>query len=173
MTRGNKKSYPKGGYFALPHIVTDNPDYYNLSGSATKLLNALGRQYRGSNNGDLTTAYSILKNQGFKSKDTIKRACDELLKANLIVKTREGKFTNPGGTCSLYAITWLPIDECGGKLEVNSTITPPRKFSLENNKTPRPETGHGSSLKSGRQHKRNSKGQYSSALKSGRLTVVT
>ena len=174
MARSSNKGYKvQGGYFALPHIVSDSQDYCNLSGGATRLLNALGRQYRGNNNGDLTAAYSVLKERGFKSKETIRRACDELLAANLIIKTREGKFTNPGGHCALYALSWLPIDECGGKLEVNATITPPRKFSLENNKTPRPETGQGSSEKSGRHSVRNSKGRFSSALKSGRLSVVT
>ena len=50
-----------------------------------------------------------------------------------LVKTRTGQFTNPGGVCALYAITWQPIDECKGKkLHVAPTNTPPRKFSLEN-----------------------------------------
>ncbi len=53
----------------------------------------------------------------------------------MIIKTRQGFFMNPGGRCALYALTWLPIDECQGKkLEVNSTTTPPRKFSMEQNK---------------------------------------
>jgi hypothetical protein len=110
----------------------------------------LASQYRGNNNGDLTIAYSLLKDRGFKSKGTIERSRDELLNANLIIKTREGRFTNPGGVCALFALTWQAIDECDGKLEVKSTTTPPRQFSLENNKTPRPETGHGSTSKQGR-----------------------
>ena len=54
------------------------------------------------------------------------------MEANLIIKTREGKFQNPHSRCALYAITWQQIDECEGKdLEVRPTSTPPRKFSLE------------------------------------------
>jgi hypothetical protein len=53
----------------------------------------------------------------------------------MIIKTRQGIFMNPGGRCGLYALTWLPIDECQGKkLEINPTITPPRRFSMEQNK---------------------------------------
>lgn len=167
------KQHIKGGFAGIPRIVMDSPDYLNLSGNAVKLLNELCRQYRGNNNGDLTVAYGVLKERGFKSKDTIKRACNELLQANLIIKTREGRFINPGAVCALYALSWNPINECNGKLEAKPTTKPPRQFSLENNKTPRPETGPGSSLKSGRQRARNSKGQYSSSLKSGRLVVVT
>ncbi len=168
-----KNQYTKGGFAGIPRLVMDSSDYLNLSGNAVKLLIELCRQYRGNNNGDLTIAYSLLKHRGFNSKDTIKRASKELLAANMIVLTRTGRFTNPNGRCALYALSWQPIDECGGKLEVNSTTTPSRKFSLENNKTPRPETGHGSSLKQVREQARNSKGQYSSSLKQGRLTVVT
>ena len=171
-----KKTTTKNGvisFAGIPRMVMNNPDYINLKGSAVKLLLELSRQYRGNNNGDLTVAYSVLKHRGFNSKDSIKRACDELLEANLIVRTREGRFSNPGGVCALYALSWLAIDECNGKLDVKPSIIPPRKFSLENNKTPGPENGLGSSLKSGRQRQRNSKGQYSSSLKSGRFTVVT
>lgn len=169
----NKNPNTQGGFAGIPRIVMDHPDYINLSGNAVKLLNELARQYRSHNNGDLTVAYSILKQRGFKSKDTIKRAANELLAANLIIKTREGRFINPGGVCALYALSWQPIDECKGKLDIKSTKTPLRKFSLEINKTPRPETGHGSSLKSGRLRSRDSSGKFSSSLKSGRLTVVT
>lgn len=167
------KQHVKGGFSGIPRVVMDHPDYINLSGNAVKLLNELARQYRGNNNGDLTVAYSLLKHRGFGSKDTIKRARNQLVQANLIVCTREGRFINPGAVCALYALSWQPIDECNNKLDIKATVTPPRKFSLENNKTTRPETSPSSSLKQGRQPSRNGKGQYSSSLKQGRLTVVT
>ena len=163
----------KGGFSGIPRVVMDHPDYINLSGNAVKLLNELARQYRGKNNGDLTIAYSLLKQRGFKSKETIGRCRDELLNANMIIKTREGRFINPNGVCALFALAWQEINECNGKLEVSATATPPRKFSLENIKTPRPETGQDSSEESGRHSVRNSKGQYSPSEKSGRLSVVT
>lgn len=167
------KHHIKGGFSGIPRMVMDHPDYINLSGNAVKLLNELARQYRGSNNGDLTTSYSILKSRGFKSKGTIERNRNELLNAKLIIKTREGRFSNPHGVCALYALSWQPIDECNGKLEIASTNTPPRKFSLENNKNPRPTIGHGSTSKQGRERERTPQGKYSSTSKQGRLTVVT
>jgi len=169
--RKNAAHHFSGGFAGIPRIIMDNPDYINLSGNAVKLLNELARQFKGKNNGDLTTAYSVLKSRGFKSKDSIKRGRDELITANLIMETRLGLFTNPGGRCSLYALTWQPIDECQGKLDVKETRVAPRIFSMEN-KTPRPIYGPGSSLKPGRQRQRDGKGRYSSSLKSGRLVVV-
>ena len=148
MSKSRKnKQHIKGGFSGIPRVVMDHPDYIGLSGNAVKLLNELARQYRGNNNGDLTVAYSLLKHRGFNSKDTIKLRVNELIAAGLVIKTREGRFANPNGVCALYALTWQPIDECGGRLEVSETTVPPRKFSLENNKTPRPETGQGSSQK--------------------------
>jgi len=85
------KQYIKGGFSGIPRIVMDHLDYLNLSGNAVKLLNELARQYRGNNNGDLTVAYSLLKNRGFNSKGTVERSRDELLKVELIIKTREGR----------------------------------------------------------------------------------
>lgn len=167
------KQHIKGGFSGIPRIVMDHPDYINLSGNAVKLLNELARQYRGSNNGDLTVAYSLLKHRGFNSKGTIERNRDELLQARLIIKTREGRFANPHGVCALYALSWQPIDECNNKLEIESTTTPPRKFSLEINKTPRPTIGHGSTSKQGRQREKDAQGRYSSTSKQGRLVVVT
>ena len=88
-----KKGHFNGGFAGIPRNVMNHPDYINLSGNAVKLLNELARQYRGNNNGDLTVAYSLLKNRGFKSKGTIERNRDELLNAGMIKKTREGRLT--------------------------------------------------------------------------------
>lgn len=110
----------------------DTDDYRNLPPNAVKLLNALVYQYRGSNNGDLTAAFTVMEKWGFKSKQTLQSAKVALLKARLIVQTRVGVFQNPGGRTGLYALSWHPVDECPGKrLEFGPTRTPPRKFSLE------------------------------------------
>jgi len=173
MSRRNKKAHHfSGGFAGIPRIVMDSPDYINLSGNAVKLLNILAYQYKGSNNGDLTVAQSVLKSKGLKNKTTIARCRDELIEANLIMVTRQGQFTNPKGCCSLYALTWQPINECDGKLEVKETRLAPRIFSLEKNKTPSPESGLDSPQKLGRKQTRNKKGQFNSSQKLGRLTVV-
>ena len=163
-----------GGFGALYRHIWQHPDYCQLSGSAAKLLMDFACQYNGRNNGDLTNALSSLRTRGWRSRGTIQRATTELLEARLIIQTREGRFTNPGGVCALYALTWHPIDDCPGKrLSVEPTVTPPRKFSLENNKNPCPEIGQGSVHKWGRSRARDEKGKYLSVHKRDRLKVVT
>ncbi|UVE19165.1 hypothetical protein NVV93_07260 [Pseudomonas sp. LS44] len=130
---GRKES---GSFAALPHIVMDHDDYKSLSGSAMKVLMCVLRQYKGGNNGDLSASFTQAKPWGIGSKSTLTKALNELQERDLITCTRQGRFIKPGGCCALYAVTWQPIDECGGKLEVSSTITPPRKFSLERAKNP-------------------------------------
>ncbi len=117
-------------------MVMQTDEYKNLSGNAVKLLLALCYQYRGHSNGNLHAAWSIMHNQfGFKSQDTLGRAKQQLLDADLIMQTRTPKFLNPGGQCALYALTWYPIDDCPGRrLEVQPTIKAPRNFNQEQNK---------------------------------------
>ena len=80
----------------------------------------------------MTAALGYMQSRGWKRSATLNDAVKELMEANLILRTREGKFQNPNSRCALYAITWRQIDECEGKdLEVCPTSTPPRKFSLE------------------------------------------
>jgi hypothetical protein len=126
----SRKRNKKGESFAgIPRAVMDNPDYKSLSGNGVKLLVELAYQYRGHNNGDLATAFRVLKTRGWRSRQTIDRAKIELLKHELILQTREGRFLNPGGRCALYALAWASIDECPGKdLEVKPTRTAARTF---------------------------------------------
>lgn len=132
-------------FAGIPRIVMDTDDFKSLHGNSVKLLLALAYQYRGNNNGDLTVAFSVMQEKfGFTARGVIKRAVKQLLDSNLVMQTRTSKFLNPGGQCALYAITWQPIDECKGKrLEVKHTITPPRRFSLKQNKSPSTESVHG------------------------------
>ena len=164
MARKNNGRYQYNSFAGIPRIVMENPDYVNLSYSSKALLFELAYQYRGKNNGDLTVAWGVMSKRGFKSKETLGRLTDQLLRSNLVLRTREGRFTNPGGVCALYALTWQPIDECSGKgLEVKSTITAPRLFSKEINKTPGPENGLGSVHKLVRGRSRDGQGRYSSS----------
>lgn len=131
--KGRKES---GTFAALPHAVMDSDDYRSLSGSAMKVLMCLLRQYNGRNNGDLSAPFSLAHIWGVGSKSTLSKALKELQECDMIICTREGRFLKPGGCCALYAVSWKPINECGGKLEVSSTSTPPRKFSLERAENP-------------------------------------
>lgn len=120
-----------GGFVKLLHALMDTEDFRGLSGSAHKVLMCLMRQYRGNNNGDLSAAFRHAERWGIGSKSTWASALKELQACNLITRTRVGQFTNPGGRCALYALTWLPIDECDDKIEVAATVTASRKLSLE------------------------------------------
>ena len=121
-----------GRFIGLPHVVIKNKDYVDLSYKSKALLIDLMLQYKGRNNGDLTTALAILRDRGWKRQATIGEAVKELIDANLIIRTREGQFRNPFSRCALYAVTWQPIDDCKDKdLNVNPTSTAPRKFSFE------------------------------------------
>ncbi|WP_231734527.1 hypothetical protein [Noviluteimonas gilva] len=104
----------------MPVEVLDSPAYCALSFKARALLLDLGAQYRGNNNGDMAAPWSWMKMRGWKSKDTLRRALLELLTSGMIEQTRQGGLHCP----TLYAVTWLGIDECGGKLEVQSTSVP-------------------------------------------------
>lgn len=121
-SRLKTKGRREGGSFVLfPHAVMDSPNWRRCSATAIKLLCDLARQYNGRNNGDLTAALSTLRPRGWSSPETLTNAYRELLHYGLILLTRQGGMH----ACSLYALTWQPIDECGGKLDCNATSVPP------------------------------------------------
>ena len=69
INRRSKKKSGKGGpelsitykgFFFLPDMVLNHPDFFNLSGNAMKLLIMIGAQYNGKNNGDLQCARSVM-----------------------------------------------------------------------------------------------------------------
>lgn len=128
--RKSKGRADSGSYFAFPHAVLTCPEFRCLSGSATKVLLVLCNQLRKYNNGDLSAPFSLASKWGIGSKSTLAKALRELEEANLICRTRTSVFQNPAAKCTLFAVTWRAIDECKGKLDVESTITPIRKFSL-------------------------------------------
>jgi len=116
----HKGRIESGSFFAWPRAVAESDAYRSASAPAVKMLNDLCFQFRGNNNGDMTAAWRVMKTLGWKSRDTLNKALRELLELGLIEKTRQGWKHR----CSLYALTWLPIDECGGKLDVPATRVP-------------------------------------------------
>lgn len=103
-----------GSFVALPHSVLRSREFGSLSPKGVKLLIELAGLYNGQNNGDLSCAFSVLKGRGWRSAGTLALAIRELLGTRFLVVTRHGGKHR----CSLYAVTWWPIDECKGKLEV-------------------------------------------------------
>ena len=109
-----------GGFFAIPFAVMDSPNWKALPTRAIKLVCDLGRQYRGKNNGDLSAAWTVMRKRGWKSRDTLDAAIKDALRFGLLEKTRQGGLHK----CSLFALTWHGIDECGGKLDVSASRLP-------------------------------------------------
>ncbi|MFC6672524.1 hypothetical protein [Marinobacterium aestuariivivens] len=110
------------GFFGLPDCVMNHPDFIAMSGTAAKLLLDIGAQFNGRNNGDLQCTRSIMSSRGWTSDSTRTRALTELIKLGLLVQTKVG---GRGIGPNLYAITWQPIHECGGKLDVSPTGSKP------------------------------------------------
>lgn len=110
----------QSGFLSIPHPVLVSNAYMALDGWSVKLLVDIAGQFKGSNNGDLTAAWSYMQARGWRSKGTLHKSLNALLAAGLIEQTRQGGKNR----CSLYAVTWRNIDECKGKLDVKPTRAP-------------------------------------------------
>jgi hypothetical protein len=123
--KSNGRKNTAGKFFAIPAVVTNSPNYRNLSSGAVKLMVDLGTQYMGSNNGDLCAAFRLMQPFGWKSKDTLTRKISELIDAEIIELTKQGGLhMGP----NLYGFTWIPIHDCDGKLDVPPTIKASKLF---------------------------------------------
>lgn len=105
------------GFSMLIHDYFQSCQYAVLSSRAVKLLIDMYCQFRGANNGDLCATMSIMRKAGWTSCDQLRKALMELLEKGWIIVTRQGGRRRP----TLYGVTFLPIDECGGKLDVKPT----------------------------------------------------
>ena len=116
----------EGRFAAIPHAIINSPNFQKINGNAAKLLLQMTEQLRfekgggTKNNGDLCISWSIMKDKGWRSKNTLQRAKDELLYYGFIELTRQGLGVIRGWP-NLYALTFYAIDECNGKLEVPAT----------------------------------------------------
>ena len=108
-------------FVMLPHHVLGHDNFRTLSPRATKLLIDLLAQFRGYNNGDLAATLNMMQERGWNSSDQLNKAKKELVDRDIIWVTRQG---GRNKAC-LYAVTFFPIDECKGKLDVASTRTAP------------------------------------------------
>ena len=119
--RRNKGRMMTDSFVRIPHHVVNHENFRTLSCRATKLLIDLLAQYRGYNNGDLCAPLSLMRERGWNSSDQLQKAKNEVIEKDVIIVTRQGGLNK----CSLYAVTWFPIDECNGKLDVASTAIAP------------------------------------------------
>ena len=94
-------------FTGIVHSVFESPVFTALSPHVCKLLLELAGQYRGSNNGNLTVAWSVVSKRGWRSRSTLWRCKAELIKAGFVYVTRKGHMPS---TCELLALTWFPLD---------------------------------------------------------------
>ena len=113
-----------GSFLSLPHALLNSTSFSSLSPRATKFLIDIAAQYKGINNGDLCAPLSLMKKRGWNSSDQLFKAKDELIDRGLIMVSRQGGLNQ----CNLYAITWQPIDECKGKLDIAPTQIAPHHW---------------------------------------------
>ncbi len=117
-----------GAFITLPLSVLNGAAYLGLNAHARMLLFDLAAQYRGDNNGDMCAAWKLMHPRGWKSEETLGKAKRDLLEAGLIVETRKGARPNK---CSLFALTWYALDDCGGKLDVTARSFPRGAYRLK------------------------------------------
>lgn len=98
-------------FLSLNHPMLDSEAFCSLSPRAVKMLVDVGRQYNGSNNGDLSATRSQMLPRGWTSNDQRQKAIRELLDKGFLIVTRYGYRPR---VPTLYAITWQSIDHCGG-----------------------------------------------------------
>ena len=110
-------------FVAIPHALWECDNFKRLSARALKLLIDMYGNYNGKNNGDFCATISIMRKRGWKSKQTLALALDELLHYGLILCTRIGNSETK--RAYLYGVTFQPINECEGKLDIAPTTTAP------------------------------------------------
>lgn len=116
-----KQARGNAGFLPFRLDVLRSQALASLSPFASKLLLDISSQWQLGRNGDASAAFEkVLRARGWRSKATLHKALKELLKSGLIVQTRQGSLHE----CSLYALGWLAIDECGGKLDMRPTSAP-------------------------------------------------
>lgn len=115
-------------HIGLPHCVLNGAAYLSLNSHARMLLLDLAAQYRGDNNGDLCAAWKVMHPRGWKSEATLNKAKQDLIASELVVETRKGARPNK---CSLFALTFYALDDCGGKLDITAKSFPRGAYRLK------------------------------------------
>jgi hypothetical protein len=109
----------KGRFAMIPRDVWLSEACRTLPYYARVVLIAIAFQYAGKNNGDLSMPWSVALTFGVRSKEHLVDSLRLLLERGLILKTRQGGKRPLGPT--LYALTWLPIDDLGNKIDMGPT----------------------------------------------------
>lgn len=110
--RKAKARRDSGTFTALPHhIFRGRPGHPApasiLSKAARCLLTDICHQFNGKNNGSLAVSPKVMAPYGWVSRGSLDDALVELVARGFLEQTRQGGRNK----CSLYAVTWLGIDE--------------------------------------------------------------
>ncbi len=126
---GKGQSY---SFVQFPHHMLQHARFCALSGRAVKALLYLASQYKGQNNGDLQATFKLARAAGWASAANLADGLRELEDAGFIIRTRQGGRNR----CSLFALAWFAIDECGGKHDMAPTRVAPNDWRHDENGTP-------------------------------------
>ena len=108
-----KKSGNTERYAGLPLSLLRHQNYIRMGAHAKVLLTDMRFQYNGFNNGNLEATWTTMQKRGWRSKDTLNVAIQELLYYGFIVRTRKGKRLGGVHYPSLYALTCYSIQGTG------------------------------------------------------------
>ena len=101
----------KGGFASIDRYVIECDIFKSLGPNSVKLLLLMACDYKGNNNGDLSATYSKYKDY-FGSSQTLFNARDELERKGFIAVNCYGGMSYGGYKLpTLYALTWLPVDD--------------------------------------------------------------
>lgn len=103
-----KKRKIKTRFVGIPYNVVNSKEWARMKAPEVKLILDLLLQYQGSNNGNLSPCYSIMKKRGW-AKSSLYRAYSRLVHLGFIMITRQGWKVR--GRPTLVAVTWYGIDE--------------------------------------------------------------
>lgn len=134
--RGSWKHVDGGHAFVIPYTLLRHANFIRLSPHASKLVLDLGSQYSGFNNGYLCPAWALMRERGWKSRETLYFAICEAEHYRLIFRTRQGGRHRP----NLYALTWWPIQQtkADNPLDVPATLVPSNAWKEERPQFVRP-----------------------------------
>lgn len=139
----NVQTITNGSTFSVVrHDMLNSEEYFRLSHRAKSLLLDLIGLYNRKNNGDISAAYSDMKQRGWKSENTLRSAINDLLEARFIIITRQG---GRNKICNLYALTFFPINDIRDKnnrlkIAVGETRSPPDYWKDEHK--PKNDSAH-------------------------------
>jgi len=130
-TRLIKRKKQTEPFVMLSLEIINTSAFVDLSFSSRAMLIELVSHYNGFNNGSIWISPNVLRIRGF-SKNTATKAFRELITHGFIYMTKRGG--NQRGGCSLFAITWAPINKANGQYLDNFQINAFKKWQPSSEK---------------------------------------